>query len=61
MFFFSYTIYGNAMLHLSHPYSKLYTTQYIYLLIFNHFRELIIPIILNMWNSNINNTNVTHI
>lgn len=49
------------MLHLSHPYSKPYTTQYIYLLIFNHFRELIIPIILNMWNSNINNTNVTHI
>lgn len=49
------------MLHLSHPYSKLYTTQYIYLLIFNHFRELIIPIILNMWNSNINNRNVTHI
>lgn len=28
---------------------------------FNHFRELIIPIILNMWNNNINNTNVTHI
>lgn len=27
----------------------------------NHFRELIIPIILNMWNNNINNTNVTHI